>query len=167
MPLSVWDLFLTFLVYFPAFAANGSAVFVRKGTPVDFNRRAWDGRRVLGDGKTFEGLLVSITLGTTVGVILASFLGPELILYGFVGSLFGMLGDMCGAFIKRRLGLERGARAPILDQLDFVVCATLGLYLVGYHVNLPGFLFVALMAFVMHVLTNRVAYRLKLKSVPW
>jgi CDP-2,3-bis-(O-geranylgeranyl)-sn-glycerol synthase len=32
---------------------------------------------------------------------------------------------------------------------------------------LPGFLFVAVMAFVMHVLTNRVAYRLKLKSVPW
>ncbi|MGC9106177.1 MAG: CDP-2,3-bis-(O-geranylgeranyl)-sn-glycerol synthase [Thermoprotei archaeon] len=167
MPLEAYSLLYTFLVYFPAFAANGSAVLVRKGTPIDFGRKAWDGRRILGDGKTFEGLLLSLTFGVTVGVILARFLGSELVVYAFFGSFFGMLGDMCGAFIKRRLGLERGARAPVLDQLDFVVCATLGLYLVGFRVDIYGFLFVALIAFVMHVLTNRVAYRLKLKSVPW
>jgi len=161
------ELLVTFLVYFPAFAANGSAVFVKRGTPVDFGKTLWDGRRVLGDGKTFEGLLVALTLGTTVGVIISRFLGPQEILYGFVGSLFGMLGDMCGAFIKRRLGMERGAKAPILDQWDFVLCATLGLTLTGFRVSLIGLAFILVLAYVMHVLTNRVAYKLKLKSVPW
>ena len=161
------ELLTTFLVYFPAFAANGSAVFVRNGTPIDFRKTLWDGKRILGDGKTFEGLLVALTFGTTVGVIISRFLGPWEILYGFVGSLFGMLGDMCGAFIKRRLGMERGARAPLLDQWDFVICATIGLMIAGFKVSLLGFLFVLALAYIMHVTTNRVAYKLKLKSVPW
>ena len=163
----ITEIVTTFLVYFPAFAANGSAVFVKSGTPVDFRKTLWDGKRVLGDGKTFEGLLVALTFGTTVGIIISRFLGLQEILYGFVGSLFGMLGDMCGAFIKRRLGLERGARAPLLDQWDFVTCATLGLYAAGFKTSLVGFLFILLLALVMHVLTNRVAYKLKLKNVPW
>lgn len=163
----VHELLITFLVYFPAFVANGSAVFVKKGTPIDFRRTLRDGKRILGDGKTFEGLLVALTFGTTVGIMISRFLGPQEMLYGFIGSLFGMLGDMCGAFIKRRLGMERGARAPLLDQWDFVICATVGLIIAGFKVSILGFLFILALAFVMHVMTNRIAYKLKLKSVPW
>jgi len=35
-----------------------------------------------------------------------------------------MLGDMLGAFIKRRLSIPRGGRAIGLDQLDFILGST-------------------------------------------
>ncbi|BFH73528.1 CDP-2,3-bis-(O-geranylgeranyl)-sn-glycerol synthase [Sulfurisphaera javensis] len=158
---------LGILYYLPALVANGSAPFVKNGTPIDFKRNFIDGRRILGDGKSFEGLLVALTFGTTVGVILSKFLGIEWIIVSFVESFFAMIGDMIGAFIKRRLGLERGARALGLDQLDFVLGATLGLFLAKIQVNIYEFLSIVIIAFVLHILTNNIAYRLKIKSVPW
>jgi CDP-2,3-bis-(O-geranylgeranyl)-sn-glycerol synthase len=36
-------------------------------------------------------------------------------------SIGALLGDIAGAFIKRRLGISQGGPAPILDQLGFLV----------------------------------------------
>src|SRR5207245_9121927 len=36
-----------------------------------------------------------------------------------------LLGDLTGAFLKRRMHKPRGAKAPVLDQYDFVVGALL------------------------------------------
>ncbi|MBW9141437.1 MAG: CDP-2,3-bis-(O-geranylgeranyl)-sn-glycerol synthase [Candidatus Aramenus sp.] len=161
------NLLLGLLYYVPAFVANGSGPFVKKGTPIDMGRNFLDGRRILGDGKTFEGLMVAVTFGTTIGVVISRFFGVEWVLVSLVESVFAMLGDMAGAFVKRRLNIPRGGRALGLDQLDFVFGATIGLLLLGVSINLFQFLFVAGVAFVMHVFTNNVAYRLKIKSVPW
>lgn len=158
---------LALLYYLPALIANGSAPFVKNGSPIDFKKNFIDGRRILGDGKTFEGLIVALTFGTTVGVILAKFLGEGWMLISFVESLFAMLGDMVGAFIKRRLGLERGARALGLDQLDFVLGSTLALIILNVRINFYEFLTIVFVAFILHIFTNGIAYRLKIKSVPW
>ena len=37
--------------------------------------------------------------------------------------LGALLGDLTGAFIKRRLGIQPGGLLPIVDQIDFVVGA--------------------------------------------
>lgn len=66
-------LLLGLVYYFPAFVANGSGPLVKNGTPIDFRKNFQDGRRILGDGKTFEGLLMGLTYGTTVGVVLSFF----------------------------------------------------------------------------------------------
>lgn len=161
------EILLAIVIYLPAFVANGSAPFVKKGHPVDFNKTMRDKRRIFGDGKTFEGLIVALTFGTIVGVIIARFLGNYWILISFIESLMAMIGDMIGAFIKRRLNIPRGGRALGLDQLDFVLCSTLGLEILGVRVTLLQFLFIIVFAFAMHVFTNNVAYRLKIKSVPW
>ncbi|BDC19003.1 CDP-2,3-bis-(O-geranylgeranyl)-sn-glycerol synthase [Acidianus sp. HS-5] len=161
------ELLIALVIYFPAFAANGSAPFVKRGHPIDFNRMFFDGRRIFGDGKTFEGLLVALTFGTLVGIIIARFLGLCWIFISFVESLSAMLGDMTGAFIKRRLNIPRGGRAIGLDQLDFVLGSSLALFLLHVNIELYQFLFIILVAFIMHILTNNVAYRLKIKSVPW
>ena len=42
----------------PAYVANASAVLVGGGTPVDFGKNWRDGKRILGDGKTWRGLLL-------------------------------------------------------------------------------------------------------------
>jgi len=158
---------LSILYYLPALVANGSAPFVKRGSPIDFRKNFIDGRRIFGDGKSFEGLIVALTFGTTVGIVLSKFLGEDWIIISFVESLFAMIGDMVGAFIKRRLGLERGARALGLDQLDFILGATLALLLLNVSLNLYEFLTIIVIAFVLHIFTNNVAYRLKIKSVPW
>ncbi|MCY0860260.1 MAG: CDP-2,3-bis-(O-geranylgeranyl)-sn-glycerol synthase [Sulfolobaceae archaeon] len=162
------NLFLyTLIIYFPALVANGSAPFVKNGTPIDFRRNFIDGRRILGDGKSFEGLLLSISFGTSIGLVYSRFLGLSWIWISAGESLFAMLGDMFGAFIKRRLGLERGQRALGLDQWDFIIFTTLWFLAVKVYVPLYGFLFILAFVFGLHLLTNFIAYKLGIKSVPW
>ncbi|QGR18789.1 CDP-2,3-bis-(O-geranylgeranyl)-sn-glycerol synthase [Stygiolobus azoricus] len=160
-------LLIGIVYYLPALAANGSAPFVKNGTPIDFRKKLNDGRRILGDGKTFEGLLLAVTFGTTVGAIISRFLGNEWIFIAFFESLAAMIGDMIGAFIKRRLGMERGQRAPLLDQLDFFVFSTLALVLMHVKIQIVQILFIGILVIFLHLFTNYVAFRLKIKSVPW
>ncbi|MEM3213774.1 MAG: CDP-2,3-bis-(O-geranylgeranyl)-sn-glycerol synthase, partial [Metallosphaera sp.] len=133
-------LLLGLLYYLPAFIANGSGPLVKNGRPIDLGKIFVDGRRVLGDGKTFEGLLISLTYGTTVGVAISFFLGYKWIVVSFMESLGAMLGDMVGAFIKRRLNIPRGGRAPLLDQIDFVLGSTALGVVSGLSISLTQFL---------------------------
>jgi len=64
------DLVQFFLLIWPPYVANGSAVFagrLRRRHPLDFGRRFRDGRRIFGDGKTFEGLAIGTAAGTLLG----------------------------------------------------------------------------------------------------
>jgi CDP-2,3-bis-(O-geranylgeranyl)-sn-glycerol synthase len=91
-------------------------------------------------------------------------------------ALGSLLGDMGGAFLKRRLGLERGAKATGLDQYDFVVGALLltalffPSWLLSIYVEGNGWM--ALLALiiivpVIHRLVNIIGYRRGLKKEPW
>lgn len=167
-------IFLALIIYFPAMAANGAPVFIKRGTPVDLGRFFIDGRRIFGDGKTYEGLLIGLVFGTGVGAIYSLFFNePIFIIYSSVSSLGSLVGDMVGAFIKRRLGLPRGSPAPVLDQLGFYLFATLFIKIfsldemVGYNIDLKIFITGALLVFTLHVATNWGAYRLRIKSVPY
>lgn len=83
---------------------------------------------------------------------------------GFLLGFGALLGDAFGSFIKRRLGIERGKPAPILDQLDFVA----GALLLGSIVTLPPaevILFVIIITIILHIFTNIIAYILKIKDV--
>ena len=44
-------------IIIPAYVSNASAVLVGGGTPIDFGKNWSDGKRILGDGKTWRGLL--------------------------------------------------------------------------------------------------------------
>ena len=114
-------------VMVPALVPNSGAVIFGGGTPVDLGRK-WKGERVLGDGKTWNGLIGGISFGILIGCLqivgemnyeLPGFigLGPMPTALGAVATLAvgSLLGDMGGAFIKRRLGLNRGDKAPVLD----------------------------------------------------
>ena len=106
----------------PAYIANASALLVGGGTPIDFGKNWKDGKRVLGDGKTWRGLISGAFIGMTCGFGLSvvakyanmsefSFLGlndflgfPLMIL--IIGSIcFGaLIGDIIKSFFKRRFG---------------------------------------------------------------
>jgi CDP-2,3-bis-(O-geranylgeranyl)-sn-glycerol synthase len=162
------------LIYFPAMAANGSPVFIRRGTPIDLGKIFLDGRRVLGDGKTYEGLLIGIMFGTSVGAIYAvAFNSSAYVIYSLVSSIGALLGDIVGAFIKRRLGIPRGAPAPLLDQLSFYLFANLLIKItaldksIDHVIELWDFIAGAVIVFVLHISTNWGAYKLGIKSVPY
>ncbi|KSW12672.1 hypothetical protein CF15_02550 [Pyrodictium occultum] len=159
----------TVLVLLPALAANGSPVLLgHRGTPIDGGRRFIDGRPLLGPGKTWEGLALGTLYGSIVALLLASLTCRPLILWGGIAASLGaLIGDMLAAFIKRRLGLERGAPAPVLDQLDFYSGALLLLYTLGLVVDPLTAVLLAPAVFMLHRATNIAANKLRLKQVPW
>src|SRR5437867_4461168 len=72
---------LAFWFLLPAYVANPMAVVFGGGTPMDFGRSMRDGRRVLGDGKTWRGFAGGIASGFVLGVAftaIASVAGPRL-----------------------------------------------------------------------------------------
>ncbi|MEB3844875.1 MAG: CDP-2,3-bis-(O-geranylgeranyl)-sn-glycerol synthase [Desulfurococcales archaeon] len=166
------SLFETLLYILPAMTANGSPVvasrFYGKGTPID-GGRSLGGKRLLGDGKTWEGLATGTIVGLLTGIIIGVLLDRPVAYWASIGALSGfgaMLGDIVGSFIKRRLGLPRGSPAPLLDQLDFYVGALVVLYFVGVRLSLSSVIIWAVIIFFLHRATNYLAYKLKLKSVP-
>lgn len=162
---------------FPTYVANGAPVvfvkIIERSTPLDRGAVAWDGRRVLGDGKTVEGLLSALVSGFLTGVLLILAGNPggfRTPLEPLTLSAGTMLGDLAGSFFKRRIGLERGKSAPILDQLGFLLTALLLAYLI--HGVPRWFRFDVLLCLLaltggLHVTTNALAYILKLKDKPY
>lgn len=138
----------------PAYLANIFPVFVGGGMPIDFRRDWKDGHRILGDGKTWRGLLFAPVLSAAlVGVLqwLADntawgneygFPGwgawPAWFVFAYLMGLGALTGDAVESFFKRRTGRVRGERWIPFDQLDFVVGGLLFAYLAGFLLVLTG-----------------------------
>jgi len=170
-------LFSALWLMVPAYVANPMAVVFGGGKPIDLGKNFFDGRRVLGDGKTYRGLVGGIVCGVFIGFVqmntpLGHYLGVHTLSVVCALSIGALLGDLVESFLKRRLGLRRGAKFPVADQLDFVVGACALTYLLEplwFTANFtPLKLIVVFVATpLLHRLTNIVGYRIKLKKEPW
>ena len=136
-------------IILPAYVANASAVIVGGGKPIDGGRTWRDGKRILGDGKTWNGLFAGTFMGMTIGFALTFFAKyldlNELNLFklndfGGFPTMFpiifsicfgGLCGDIVESFFKRRIGKERGEDWYVFDQLDFVFGALLLSFIVS------------------------------------
>ncbi len=173
----LYNIEIFFAVYLPAMIANGSPVFVlrgRKGHPVDFGKNFVDGKRLLGDGKTFEGIIIGVSFGIITAFFLCVFLyntfGFAMIIYtGLLSSIGAMLGDLVKSFFKRRLGIERGKSLPVADQLDFFLGATILVLLFDNTIKPSFWAFLIGLAVIplLHRTTNWLAFKFGLKKVPW
>lgn len=166
----------------PAYVPNNAAVLAGGGRPIDAGR-TWNGRRLLGDGKTWRGTAAGTLAGTILSQLqnavhgaVAAAIGAPLPTFPLavgVALAFGaMLGDVAASFLKRRLGRRRGAAVPGLDQLDFVVGALALAALVNPawagEAFPPAAIGAVLVATpLLHLLTNGAAYLLGLKNEPW
>ena len=132
-----------FWIILPAYIANASAVLVGGGTPVDFGKKYKDGKRILGDGKTWNGLIIGGLIGIIGGFAMATsspiinqillennvdtltltnFGGfPVMILVIASISYGALFGDIIESFFKRRRNIKRGADWIPFDQLDFIL----------------------------------------------
>ena len=140
----------------PAYIANASALLVGGGTPIDFGKNWKDGKRILGDGKTWRGLVSGAVVGMTGGFGLSivaiyannsefvflglSDFGRFPLMIPVVGSIcFGALfGDIIESFFKRRAGIDRGGNWIPFDQIDFILGVLLFSFLMAGLLQLIG-----------------------------
>jgi CDP-2,3-bis-(O-geranylgeranyl)-sn-glycerol synthase len=163
----------------PAYLANPTAVVFGGGTPIDFKKNWLDGRRMFGDGKTFRGLIGGTLCGIIIGLIQMqltslTYLGTFTLISISTLSFGALIGDIIKSFFKRRLGYERGAKFPLVDQLDFVAGAWILTYVFDPTWFSDNFLsapwiMVTVVVFtpLLHRLTNIIGYYIKLKKEPW
>jgi len=110
--------------------AAGRVLRERWAEPLDGGLTCWDGRRLLGDHKTWRGVLAGE---------LACALAARLFGYPFATGLefaaLGLTADAASSFVKRRLQLAPGTDVALLDQLPeallplTVLSGTLGISL--------------------------------------
>jgi CDP-2,3-bis-(O-geranylgeranyl)-sn-glycerol synthase len=145
--------------------ANAAPLLLGGGTPLDRGKNFLDGERILGAHKTVRGLVAGIVAGSVIGLA-ESPVDSRLLLGGFMIGLGTVLGDLLGAFFKRRIRIQPGSPLPIVDQLDFVF----GGLLLGQLVvplSLWSILIVILVTPPIHLGTNYGAYLLGIKRTRW
>jgi CDP-2,3-bis-(O-geranylgeranyl)-sn-glycerol synthase len=158
---------------FPAYCANGTPVLAGGGAKMDFGRNFSDGKRIFGNNKTWRGFFFGWAVGVLVGLVEGFVFGFNNypVFFAVLIPLGALLGDLTGAFIKRRLDIAPGGLLPIVDQVDFVVGAVLfalPLALISWQgLSWEVILTVLLITPPIHLFTNFLAYKLKLKKNPW
>jgi len=146
-------------LFLPAYFGNMAPVFAMKvlpkwKSPIDGGRHWKDGRRILGPGKTWRGVVAGGTLGAVIALLQvvwlrwdptwqsdfayaeAGALGP--IVLGLALGLGAVVGDAVKSFFKRRTGRSGGAPWVPFDQLDFVVGGLLFLAWASLLLQLAG-----------------------------
>jgi len=163
---SAQDWLWAFYILLPIYCTNGAPVVFGGGRSIDFGRSLSDGQRILGDHKTIRGLVSGMLVGIAVGVFESILFSQSLLFLAALASLGALLGDLAGAFVKRRLKIRPGDSLPGLDQLDFILGAIL-LVSISFELTSGTILILILVTPPIHFLTNIGAYALKLKSNYW
>ncbi|WP_235855585.1 CDP-2,3-bis-(O-geranylgeranyl)-sn-glycerol synthase [Methanofollis fontis] len=164
----------------PAYVPNSAAAALGGGTPVDFGRRWSDGRRILGDGKTWRGFALGVAAGVGVGLVEIwaqtafnlSSLPEHTVLTVFLFAAGALLGDMVKSFFKRRFGKERGEEWLIADQYDFVIGAFVLTAIFQWtwlaeNLDLMVLIWILVLTPLLHRLANIIGYLAGVKDVPW
>lgn len=172
------------IMFIPALIANSGAVITGGHFVIDRGKKFFDGRRILGNGKTLSGYLGGIGIGTITGFIIYLISGAFGYALGTYGNVYGALmiplvmatgsltGDIAGSFIKRRIGIDRGGKGGLLDQWPFALMAFLFLYIFErsyfmlHYVYLPMIVILVIVPPI-HRAVNIIGYRMHKKDVPW
>lgn len=170
----------------PAYIANMAPVFAQRfgilkflAKPVD-GGRVFRGQKIFGEHKTWRGFFVGVAAAILVAwlqsylYLIPVFKGFSLINYSktnflFLGFLFGfgaLFGDLVKSFFKRRAGFAPGAPWVPFDQIDFVFSALVFISPI-FIPSWRGILTIILITPLLHILTNRIGFLLKIKSTKW
>lgn len=171
-------------IYFflPAYVANMSPNFYRKtlhflAKPID-GGRMYHGKRVLGDNKTWRGLIMGTVMAIIVTLLQRSLMSSpviakitlfdytitplwQIILLGFLLGCGALVGDSVKSFFKRQSGVPSGTSWFPFDQLDFVIggllfCAIL--YIPPWQI----LLILLIISPILHVIVKYIGYLLKI-----
>ena len=169
----------SFWFILPAYFANSAPVLSNIAVLRKYNFQLdgglkFKGYPVFGSHKTALGFLFGISAAIFIGFVQVSMQNffnlslfqmtiPLALVLGF-GALFG---DLTASFIKRRLNIKSGEKAPaLLDQLNLVFGAFLfSILIVGFLWKF--FLILLILTPIIHKVSNIIAFNLGLKKQPW
>lgn len=177
------------VIYFglPAIIANSLPVIFAKfrwleifNKPVD-NNYLFYGQPLCGRRKTWRGFIVGIIGGLIIifgqrylnrlshflkSISLINYESQWLFWAGFLLSFGALFGDLVKSFIKRRFKVVTGKKWWPWDNLD----STLGaLFFISFYIKLEWQIILVgiIIGPLIHVLSNLIGYKLKLKDVWW
>ncbi len=147
---------------------------------MDFGKTYHDGRRILGDGKTWAGFIGGVLAGGLIGCLeimlqnagYLTFLPYQTTISIIILPIGALLGDMIKSFFKRRKGISRGEKWPLVDQYDFLIGALVLLliadssYVMTVY-TLPIIITLLILTPLLHRTVNIIGYYAGVKDVPW
>lgn len=166
------------LIFFlPAGIANAAPVFANKipllnkwKTPIDFGISV-NGHRLLGDNKTWRGLIFGTLVGGLTGWVTYQFISSvsaQQISHFWIGAVLGfgaLFGDAIESFFKRRSNIKSGVSWFPYDQIDYVLGAIL-FSLPIVQLKLGYYVAVLLFYFGLHIVVSYIGFKTKLKEKP-
>ncbi len=172
--------------FLPAGAANVTPILAAKlpvlsnlAYPIDCNKKV-RGQRILGDHKTWRGLIVGLISGTIVAILqmILVYSFPQVfyfvpseyfyanpIILGLLLSFGALFGDMVKSYFKRQIGIPEGKSWLGFDQIDYVLG---GIIFSFMYLPFPGsfYFLIAIEWIGMHFLFSYLGYLLSLKATP-
>ncbi|AJF60411.1 MAG: hypothetical protein QT03_C0001G0925 [archaeon GW2011_AR10] len=170
----VSDAIIKILLYIaPMYLANSTAMLFGGKKPLDLNKKFFDGKPILGKGKTFRGTAIGVLIGSATALAVSVLFEQQTLLLsenylalGVLLSAGAIAGDIIASFFKRRNSIPQGTQVLFLDQLDFVF----GGMIAGSIYYVPDFfeiIVISVLTLIIHKLSNFFAFKAKLKNVPW
>ena len=165
------NLVFLFVVYAATmYFANAAPIILHGKTPIDLGKKLF-GERIFGEGKTILGALSGILIGVSAGALVYFIVPtaqtiPNYFLFIVFLSIGAIFGDIAKSFFKRRIKIKSGEQWAFADQLDFI----LGGLILSSFIRVPELeIVVALLILTVfvHSATNYLAFKIKLKKVPW
>lgn len=182
------DILFALWFFLPAGIANVTPILAIKvpglrhwNTPVDLGRY-YNGKRLLGDHKTWRGIITGVLIGTLFIGFQAyltdqsqwlqdltnpfvNYDSTSILILGLLLSLGALAGDAFKSLLKRQVSVKSGESWFPYDQLDYIIG---GLLLSLLYVSLPIsiYLWVFVVWFGMHLIFSYIGYLLKLKPKP-
>ena len=163
-----------FIALLPAHLANGAPVlfthlpvlnFLRQ--PID-QKKTFRGKRILGDHKTWLGLVAGGVAGLFGGAVLAitsylPFNSFSIMGYGFVCGVLAIVGDSFKSLIKRQLNIGEGQPWIPYDQIDYLLFV---LPFVSFWLNLSltSFLLIIAQSFGLSIIVSSIGYKIGIKD---
>ena len=187
---TIESFFIVLWIMMPAYLANTIAVLTGGKYPIDQGRIHSDGNRILGDGKTWSGLVGGALGGVFIGFLQVNlgeglikalsgsqdvdFWGENSIIVFFLLSFGALFGDMTASFIKRRSQLKRGDKSSLLDMFDFIGMALLLSFIFANEWLMSWILdgYVPLLTLliatpILHRGVNIIGFKIGVKNEPW
>jgi len=181
------DILFALWFFLPAGIANITPILVAKtpvinrwGPPIDLGLH-WRGKRLLGDHKTWRGIISGFIAGTlTVWLQVWLYKNTEwaqtisqpidyssisILGLGFALSIGALGGDAIKSILKRQLSVKPGESWFPFDQLDYIIG---GLLLSSFVVILPfqEYIWIFILWFGLHLLFSYIGYITKFKEHP-
>lgn len=148
--------------------ANSAPILIRQlpyinklSCPLDGGLNFFDGRRWLGDSKTWRGVIAAVVLTMLCAVVIHS----DYLTGTIVGAL-AMLGDSVSSFVKRRLSMTPSTMALGIDQIPESVLPLIYLQH-RWSLDWYSILVLVLLFIVLELVLSRVLFRLHIRKRPY